>query len=992
MPGYTLLPKLLDGINSDQIKKGYYLSDKGSLQNRIINLYLEVLLYQARIIYSEQMGDRVDSFARVNQGLLSEVVTLNASDVMTAERRITCSHASDDKIDIWHLAMPSDGKKADATSQGKQEPKESDVGITLDILSATDERNSNRELDTRTIKSLYKWVSSTSQYTSFSEGDARMLWISGAPDACRPMVIWSIVHEYRLQRRSSSEPKFLSLSVCGIGENEVDSVLSVLRSLIYLVLVDQPLLNRHLTDALKSTGRRDFSDFHDVCALTLLLHAMVGDEMFESTIFLIEFGVEGPGSFISFIMTTLRLSDKFKWLISGSNEWFKDSFESSDLPMEKIQCIDLDAENDRVQNILNPLYIPPKVYQIASRWNLGSGFRIEITNLLREASSGSFLRVDIGCQGIQREDPWHASDSLKQLSHHTSAYTDPTNNLYSLLYNKLVNLPFNDFQLCLDVLRTMAAAFSPLDVTELEALLNMPSHFKIQILAEKCFGSLEFRDIAVCFSRKTARNFIIKETINDFSKTHAQITERCLKSVSEYWDSSSKSSCESQTEDAPVPKTYPALYWMRHLCRIDDAECVMDTVINFLTENILKWLDLLVSKKWLSQAQTLISELKSHVQFNLKPKLDDRVHRNQKFLSIVFETHRLINFQQMIQNETDSNASNTLLFWPRNSIIQKTHLEQEWPSLEGPVTFKKSWELPIDILEGHTDFVDCCAYSYDGKLLASGSNDGTVRHWDTVSGNVQHTFRAFGNGKYTVNDVDTIAFSSTGFIAASDCNIIEVWNISTGIQQRLLDIGYLPKYEPDTVRDVSFSTDGSMLVASVQNTIIIWRVPCFEVILHQDVRVHGVNIESVRVSKDGSLLGLTSSRHVSIWKLDNGIYCHAVNGCVDDSESGVQARRMLRLQKELPVPACTMEYAARFAFSPDSKYIATGTDRDYKVCVWDWKSEAPPKVLSGHRDRVTTVSFSPDGSFLASGSWDRTTRIWREPWDVEQSLIVLNHK
>ena len=49
----------------------------------------------------------------------------------------------------------------------------------------------------------------------------------------------------------------------------------------------------------------------------------------------------------------------------------------------------------------------------------------------------------------------------------------------------------------------------------------------------------------------------------------------------------------------------------------------------------------------------------------------------------------------------------------------------------------------------------------------------------------------------------------------------------------------------------------------------------------------------------------------------------------------------------------------------------------------------PQVKLEGHRDRVTSVAFDPKGRFLASGSWDKTVRIWEV--DTKQEVTMLSH-
>ena len=120
----------------------------------------------------------------------------------------------------------------------------------------------------------------------------------------------------------------------------------------------------------------------------------------------------------------------------------------------------------------------------------------------------------------------------------------------------------------------------------------------------------------------------------------------------------------------------------------------------------------------------------------------------------------------------------------------------------------------IALLTGHTSNIDSISFSPDGRTLASGSWDDTIRLWDAVTG--QHKRTLEGHTGY----VNSVSFSPDGStLANGSWGKIQLWDAVTGQHKRTLE-GHT-----GWVRSVSFSPDGSTLASgSDDGTVLLWTL------------------------------------------------------------------------------------------------------------------------------------------------------------------------
>src|SRR5437016_5552039 len=130
----------------------------------------------------------------------------------------------------------------------------------------------------------------------------------------------------------------------------------------------------------------------------------------------------------------------------------------------------------------------------------------------------------------------------------------------------------------------------------------------------------------------------------------------------------------------------------------------------------------------------------------------------------------------IIENAPIQIYNSALIFSPEQSIVRKQfkkHISGIYKISKG----QTNWSGTLQTLEGHLGSVRCVAFSPDSKLVASSSNDRTVRLWNAATG-APHGEPLKGH----LNPVNSVVFSPDGKLIASgsDGEMVRLWNVATG--------------------------------------------------------------------------------------------------------------------------------------------------------------------------------------------------------------------
>ena len=270
-------------------------------------------------------------------------------------------------------------------------------------------------------------------------------------------------------------------------------------------------------------------------------------------------------------------------------------------------------------------------------------------------------------------------------------------------------------------------------------------------------------------------------------------------------------------------------------------------------------------------------------------------------------------------------------------------------------------------LEHHKGMITCLNVNSGDDVFVTGSTDCTVAVWSLETFCILNEIIL----SKPIMHMD-ISLDSTFLLLACEDNSVHVRALTTGSDVHCLKghcngsvITYL-RFAEDNCRCILGSGDGKLYIYDIHSARLL-----------QSLSAHTEMITSILPQPNDHFLFTCGGNKIVIWnflskKLDKDVIQSMAESSAQKENQQPRSRPSSRKKKKVDNHR---EPITCVSVSRDGSLAVTGS-RDFSVKIWQLSTGETHTTLEGHTGPVTCVDFAPNGLFAVSGSEDKTLRVW----------------
>jgi len=568
------------------------LATKCEWDNRITDLYQQLLLYQMKTVCS--------FYRRRGLVFLRDIVKLDDwTGELTAIRDAEGRFKADTTI---YTALQANSYLRQLVVQ---QLSEKDLQC-VQHLRLTDPRYDKKRIEQDKgglLEGSYRWVLQNPEFKQWRKNqESRLLWIKGDPGKGKTMLLCGIIDELRQEVHQSTIPGLLSFFFCQATNKDINHATAVVRGLLYMLIEQRPSLLKHVRKKYNHAAEQLFKGENAWFELSEILADVLQDPALPSACLMIDALDECADdrdrrNLLQFIVQQSSVSSRVKWIVSSRN-WSqieKELKAAQNVPLS----LELNAES--VTAAVDH-YIRHKTSQLSEENTYDDETETAVRDYLFSHADGTFLWVALVCKNLESVPLWNAIAEL-------STFPPGLDGLYNRMLDRLNSS--GDVGRCRRTLAIASVVRRPLVLQELLLFVDGLQRVKDPLGALRgivglCGSFLFLRDDKVYFVHQSAQDFLVGNTSSIFpsglEEVHYMIFSKSLNAISQTLrrdmyalraPGSLISSIKTPCPDPLATVRYSCVHWVEHLCASGRKDALQNhgLVHTFLKKKYLCWLE-----------------------------------------------------------------------------------------------------------------------------------------------------------------------------------------------------------------------------------------------------------------------------------------------------------------------------------------------------------------------------------------------------------------